>query len=279
MQLTPRYGDRPILSVEVWDAGEHPIVRQRRRLEHTLRELSAAEWEQPSRCEGWSVQDVITHLASTNGFWGLSIQAGLGGEPTRYLAGFDPVATPAQLVDHAQGTPVADTLQRFADGNDALEAAMAQVGDTGWDTLAEAPPGHLPIRLVADHALWDAWVHERDILLPLGRTPVVDADEVRRCLRYSVGLGRAFAVSRGDDDPRAMVVAVDDPEDHLVVAARDDVVHVQAGPAPEGALQVRADAVTMVEWLSRRDPGVPAPAGLTWLTEGLATVFDQAAPA
>ncbi len=277
MRLTPRYGDRPVLAVELIDDGSHPVMRQRRRLEAALRDLSLEEWQHASRCEGWTVQDVVTHLASTNTFWSVSINAGLAGEPTRFLATFDPVASPAELVARSKGVEVAQTLDDFSTGNDALELALASVDGTGWDVLAEAPPGHLPMRSVVDHALWDSWVHERDILLPLGRRPVVEVDEVRRCLRYSVGLGRAFALVTGDDDTRTMVVEVDDPSDRVVVVADGDRIRVHGGDAPDDALHARGDAVTIVEHLSRREIGVEPPAGLEWLTDGLAVVFDQAA--
>lgn len=274
MQLTPRYGDRPILSIEVWDEGEHPVMRQRRRLEDVLRDLSEAEWHTASRCEGWSVQDVIIHLSSTNSFWAFSISAGLAGDPSTFLSTFDPVASPAELVERAQGTSVAQALDELTAGNDALEAVLARVDGPGWAIPAEAPPGHLPIRLVADHALWDAWIHERDILVPLGRAQALEADEVRRCLRYAVGLGRAFAVSRGDTDGRSMVVEAADPHDRVVVVTEGDHVRIHAGEAPIDAARVTGDAVALVELLSMRDPGVEPPEGLSWLTHGLAEVFD-----
>lgn len=275
MQLTPRYGDRPVLSVEVAGAGDHPILRQRRRLEATLRDLPEADWHRPSRCEGWTVQDVVAHLAGTNGFWAVSIGAGLAGQPTEFLATFDPVATPAQMVHDRQGAPVAATLAELAASGAALEAAVSALDEAGWSTLAEAPPGHLPIRLVADHALWDCWVHERDILLPLGRTPVVEADEVRACLHYGAALGRAFRVCRGGTEEGAMVVEVTDPDDRFVVQVEGDHVSVHGGPAPEGAPVLRSDAVTLVELLSIRDIGVPTPPEVGWLAAGLADVFDQ----
>lgn len=275
MLLTPVYGDRPILTVEVRDDGPHPVIRQRQRLEALVRDLPAEDWHRPSRCEGWTVQDVITHLSSTNGFWAFSIGAGLAGEPTRFLAAFDPVASPAQMVEKVRGTPIEQTLDEFSSSNDALAVAVEALDDTGWATTAEAPPGHLPIRLVADHALWDAWIHERDIVLPLDRPAVVEADEVRCCLRYAVGLGLAFALSTGAVPDGAMVIDVEGPDDHVVVEIDDHQVRIHGGVAPEGARHLRGDAVALVELLSIRDPGVAPPDGLGWLTGGLAAVFDQ----
>ena len=117
------------------------------------------------------MQDVISHLVSTNHFWAVSIGAGRGGEPTRYLATFDPVASPAAMVDGVRSLPWATVLEQFVESNEALAESVAGLDADGWETLAEAPPGHVPMRAVALHALWDAWIHERDITLPLGLAP------------------------------------------------------------------------------------------------------------
>jgi hypothetical protein len=218
------------------------------------------------------------HLVSTNGFWAWSIRSGLAGEPTRLLATFDPVASPAQLVEKEQGTPVAATLEQLLASHLALAEAVAAVDEDGWDTIAEAPPGHVPIRLVADHALWDCWVHERDIVLPLGRVPVEEADEVLTCLRYGAALGRAFEVCAGVDRPDVVALEVRDPAATLVVSVHDGVVRTQDGPGPTDAARCRGDAVDLLEMLSTRDIGRPVPPEIALLTAGLATMFDQPSP-
>ncbi len=279
MLLQPRYGHPPVIVVDARVPGdEHPVMRQRRRLEALLGELDEAGWQHPTRCAGWSVQDVITHLVSTNGFWSLSMRAGLAGEPTRFLGTFDPVATPALLVDMAEGTPPAETLEQFVAGNDDLASLIETFGFDEWNTIAEAPPGHLPIGLVADHALWDGWVHERDIALPLGRPVVVDPDEVLTSLRYAACLGRGFDASTGTREAPPVVVEVRDPDAVVVVTLEEGVVRVGDGPAPEGALRGEGDAVEVLEMLSVRDPGLPMPEAVAALTAGLATVFDQPSP-
>jgi uncharacterized protein (TIGR03083 family) len=274
--LTPRYGDPPVLTVDVRVPGAHPVLRQRQRLADRLAELSEDEWRQPSRCEGWTVQDVVTHLVSTNGFWALSIESGLAGSPTRFLAAFDPVATPAQLVDQVQGTPIADTLEQLISSTDALAVVVEGLDDAGWDVLAEAPPAHLPVRLLADHALWDSWVHERDILLPLGRPVVVDEDEVLTSLRYAAALGRAFEACAGVAEASTVVLEVRDPDAVIVVSAARDAVRSHADPVGGDVLRADGDAVELLEMLSARDAGVPVPPAVRQLTAGLSVVFDQA---
>jgi uncharacterized protein (TIGR03083 family) len=273
--LTPRYGDRPVISVEVRAPGPHPVVEQRARLGETLTTLSDDEWASPSRCEGWTTQDVVGHLTSTNQFWAFSIQAGLAGEPTTFLATFDPVASPAQLAEQQRGTASAQTLEAFLTSSAALADVIAGLDDDAWEVLAEAPPGHLPIRLVADHALWDGWVHERDILVPLGRVTVVSEPEVLVALRYSAALGPAFAACAGSEPPAPVELRTTDPDSRLVVETDGDVARVHDGPAPPGAACVDLDTVALVELLSCRDPGVPEPAPLAVLTAGVASVFDQ----
>jgi hypothetical protein len=129
--------------------------------------------------------------------------------------------------------------------------------------------------LVADHALWDCWVHERDIVLPLGRPPVEDAHEVITCLRYAAGLGRAFEAGQGGGAGGTAVLEVTDPDARIVVAATAEQVRVHEGDAPADALVAHLAAVPALEMLSRREAGEAVPDAVSWLAAGVAVVFDQ----
>src|SRR6187402_199779 len=121
MQLTPRYGSDPIITLDGSPSAiAAPAVRQRRRLAATLASFTDEQWAHPSRCEGWSSRDVIVHLDSTNAFWAFSAAEGLRGEPTRFLTTFDPVTSPAQLVVDTADVPVSKVLARFTASTDAL---------------------------------------------------------------------------------------------------------------------------------------------------------------
>ncbi len=277
MLLTPLYDQPSFLQVDL-PLGDPavPLLRQRRRLASLLGGLDDEQWEAASRCEGWSVQDVAAHLVSTNQFWAFSIEAALAGKPTRFLAAFDPVASPAQLVEAVRSQSPADVLDHFVETNEAIAGTIVDLDDDGWSTLGEAPPGHVPLRAVALHALWDAWIHERDIVLPLGLTPVEEPDEITGSLSYGAALSPAFAVAGGTTRHGAIAVEVTDPDIDFVVDVGKSVV-IRAGAAPADALHLSGPAVELLEALSFRAP-LPCPVvdDHQWLLSGLAQVFDRA---
>ncbi len=142
----------------------------------------------------------------------------------------------------------------------------------------EATPGLLPIRVVAHHALWDSWVHERDIALPLGAAPPAEPDEVGSSLRYAAALSTALAIGAGPAVYGSFEVEASDPSMvcRLEVGA---TVTVQDGPAARGAPCLRGDAATLVDALSLRAP-FPEPVPPEWspLIAGLATAFGAGPP-
>ena len=274
MQLTPRYGTDPIITLDgspIEIVG--PAIRQRRRLAAVLASFDDEQWAHPSRCDGWSSRDVIVHLDSTNSFWITSIASGLRGEPTQFLATFDPVASPAQLVAGSDDISTNELLDRFVASTESLVGLLVSLDDDDLTALAEAPPGHISVSAVAHHALWDSWIHERDILVPLGIALDVEADEVASCLRWVAALGPALAINRGTADTGTLAIAVTEPDLSIVVEIDNRVV-VRAGTA--GAdLRLTGDAVGLLEALSVRRPlDQPIPAESAWMLRGLTETFD-----
>ena len=280
MELTPRYDAPDYLRFEgAFGDPSVPMLRQRRRLAETLARLDDVQWGTTSRCDGWAVQDVVAHLVDTNRFWALSITAARSGDPTRFLTGFDPVATPAQMVDGVRSLPPMTVLERFVESTDAMAESVDGLDEAGWATMGEAPPGHVPLRGVVLHAMWDAWTHERDIVLPLGLDPVEVDDEIAGCLSYAAALSPLFVVASGSTRRGAIVVETTEPDVFLVVDVGDGVVvrtDDEAGDAPTGALHLTGSAVALLEGLSYRVP-LTAPVGdeHEWIFGGLAQVFDR----
>ena len=277
MQLTPRYEGTPVLRFDPPLADPTvPLLRQRRRLVATLAAFDADQWAAPSRCAGWASRDVVSHLVSVNAFWTASITAGRSGSPTRFLVGFDPAVTPAQMVAGAPAVPDEELLAGLAGTTESLAQSLEGLDAAGWAQLAEAPPGHLAISEVAAHALWDGWIHERDICLPRGIDVPTEADEVDAALRYAVSIGPALVAASGADRTGAFRVRAEDPAVDLVVEVGSDVV-VRAATADDGDLpEVRGPAVAVVESFSLRSTPPELAPGDRWMVDALATAFDQA---
>jgi len=249
-----------------------PLLRQRRRLGDVLSSLTDEQWHAASRCEGWTVADVVAHLVGTNQYWGLSISCGLRGEPTRYLATFDPVATPPAMVEAFRTQAPAQVLAQYLSTVEELATVVEGLDAAAWSVTAEAPPGHIAARAVALHALWDAWIHERDIVVPLGLAHDVVDDEVAGCLQYVAGIGPSFLVTAGSAHAGSLTVAATAPDIVFTVDVGSTVVvRPGAGDGP----RLTGDAVALIEGLSYRAPLehdlAPEDA---WLVGGLGDVFD-----
>ena len=276
VQISPRYDTDPIIHLDgAPPAVGVPFLRQRRRLADALSSLSPAQWAKSSRCEGWRVQDVVAHLTGTDQFWNLSIGSGLAGAPTRILAAFDPKATPAAMVDAVRDASPAEALTSYLEATEALCATVASLDDEGWNAIAESPAGHVTISALGHHALWDAWVHERDMLEPLGIAQEEEADEIVASLRYAAAVGPALALQSRSGHGGAIALVVRRPAARVVVTV-DDVVRVAEGDAPEGALVLTGDAVDVLEALSVRAPWrQPISNDKAWLLTGLTEVFES----
>src|SRR4051794_17840922 len=145
MKLSPRYAGPSILTIEGHD--DPPgvaVARQRRRLQTLLADLSEDEWRHESRCDGWTVQDVVAHLVGVNAFWQASVSAGLAGTPTQVLAAFDPAAHPPLMIEPMRGLAPRDVFEQFAQSNEGFLAALPD-DPRGWSAVAESPAGHVSI--------------------------------------------------------------------------------------------------------------------------------------
>ena len=140
------------------------------------------------------------------------------------------MATPAALVEASRSQPAAEVLAAFVDTNDALAATVAGIDGDGWSMPGEAPPGHCPSERWRSTRC-GTWVHERDIVLPLGLAPVEEPDEIAGCLAYAAALGPVFALTRGTDRQGAIAVEASEPDLRLVVEV-GDAVAVTTGDAP-----------------------------------------------
>lgn len=181
-----------------------PWLRHRERFIRSLSELDDDQWRSQTRCDDWDAIDVVWHLITADQFWIASISSGAAGKPTKFLADFDPTTTPGAITASARKDSPSETLAAMAEVDDAFRAAVEAISSSvEWELPAESPIGHVPVRLALAHAFWDSWLHERDILVPLGLEPDTEPDELWAATWYSLVAAAAEGGLVGDDGATA----------------------------------------------------------------------------
>lgn len=151
------------------------LAAQVEELADILASLDEDEWQAPSRCEGWTVTDVVLHLAQTDEMAVASVE-GRFPEVAEALAGgafagatVDEAAGAA--VERERGRPPAEVEARWRASADQLVGLLG-ADDPGRRVRWVA--GELSLRTLATTRLAETWIHTGDIAVPLGRETVVD---------------------------------------------------------------------------------------------------------
>ncbi|TVR24994.1 MAG: maleylpyruvate isomerase family mycothiol-dependent enzyme [Ilumatobacter sp.] len=221
-----------------------------------IESLSDEEWQLPSDCDGWRVQDVIAHMSAVF----VTVSGG----------------------DTAKADPPSDDAERNADA--AVEErrywSSADVGAeyerssaTAIDALAglQSPPlsdtviplgnlGHHPMHLLADALVFDHYCHLRHDLIapggPLAR-PDLPSDDLRLGPAMTwmlAGLPQMCAEGLSVLD-RPVDLVFEGPGGgtwHLVPGT--PFVSVVEGPAEDAAATVTSNAHDFVSWGTARRP-------------------------
>ena len=168
---------------------------QRPRLSTLLATFDDVAWSAPSRCTEWNVHEVVRHLCD------------MTQKTTALLRGANPQDVGTSEVD-PRTTPLAwlsrSGSERPQETLDVFRAASAQLMDEVERCLrgpAETEVawfyGPVPWSTAACHLLWDAWVHERDIVLPLTRPQECPAVESRPAAAYGLLMASIPALVTG----------------------------------------------------------------------------------
>jgi uncharacterized protein (TIGR03083 family) len=126
--------------------------------------LDAAQWEEPSGCPGWRVQDVVSHLGAL--FWVVVDPAQLpeaGDRPTEEVQDL--------LVEQRRAMTVAEVLGDYEEVSRRALEVLATF--EGIDTeLAMGDLGTYPISQLVSAFAFDHFVHIRfDLFAPRGSLP------------------------------------------------------------------------------------------------------------
>ena len=169
------------------------LVAEYDRLEAILSSLSSAQWSAPSGAPGWTVRDVVVHLAQTEEGVAVSLMAPVTAWTTRERPLDD--AIDAQV--HADAAAASDVLDRWRSARRSSVAALASADPDVAVRWAAAP---LKPKTLATTRLAEHWAHGLDICDALG-LELEDTDRLRHIawlghatLPYALGLAGLDAI-------------------------------------------------------------------------------------
>ena len=180
----------------------HDLVAEYDRLELILAGLTADQWSMPSGAPGWTVRDVVVHLAQTEEGVSLTLGVPVGEWTTRG----QPLDEAVDARVRADDTPPAEVFERWRAARRASVAALEHADPTVMVRWAAAP---LKPRTLATTRLAEHWAHGLDICDPLG-LPLEDTDR----LRHVAWLGHAtlpYAMRLAGLDPVEVHCTLDAP--------------------------------------------------------------------
>jgi uncharacterized protein (TIGR03083 family) len=230
------------------DAAEAQIVdaflAQHERVVSTARTLAGDEWQEPSRCTAWTAHQLLIHMLGATA----ACRSTLTGEREVFAGGFDPNSGPASFVDLRRGEPVVRTI-------DDLEAETAATADAiaGLRGTSPAPTrtavwgAQVDWRLFLAHMFWDGWMHERDLLLPLGRPVSTSEPEAQLAAAYGLHSAGIMNGLTGNPIDVTLQLAGTGAGTYSVTADGADVRVTVAAPAtgaaPMGDVLIVSDAI------------------------------------
>lgn len=146
------------------------LEEQQAELALLLTDIGDDGWARPSACDGWSVSDVVLHLAQTNEMAIGSALGDLGAAIARLSDGMPPNNGTiddgaALMVAHQRGAPPAQVHDRWARSSADLRAALlVRAPGDRLDWVA----GTLAARTLATTRLAETWIHAGDVAAGLG---------------------------------------------------------------------------------------------------------------
>ena len=159
------------------------LGEQHAELDRLLDPLPDAGWQQPTRCEGWTVADVVLHLSQTDE---LAIASAQG----RFAEGLDVLAGgldrqgnvddgAAAMVTNERGMPNAAVLERWRSGAATLRELLAASDPHRRVTWVS---GQLSIHTLTSTRLAECWIHTGDVAeaLDVAQEPTDSLEHIAR---------------------------------------------------------------------------------------------------
>jgi uncharacterized protein (TIGR03084 family) len=182
--------------------------------------IEGSDWDRPTRCEGWTVADVLLHLAQTNEFATASLRDEFGprhafaapaasGAPR--AAGDDVDAAAAAAVEAQRHTTPAEILARWErSAATMLDAFRARDLHDRVQWVA----GTLSARTLVSTRIAETWIHAGDITAALGieQAPTSRLREIARLAWRTLPYAFARAVYEASGEVGFALIGPDGEE-------------------------------------------------------------------
>jgi uncharacterized protein (TIGR03083 family) len=163
---------------------------QRRRFAGILRGFGPHDWAAPTRCAQWSAHEVVRHLCDANT---IGITVCPGDNRLDVASGFDPRTTPDSWLTASAAESPGATLDRFISTSGDLLALARERLVQGRAFDVGLPFGPMDWTVLMLHIFWDAWIHERDVLLARDARHPTDDDATAYAASYGLFIAAAVA--------------------------------------------------------------------------------------
>ena len=151
------------------------VIAEAARLQDFLTGFDAQTWKSNSTSEGWTVEDVVAHLAGSAGGWANNITRAVAGDagPPKGQS-FLP---PGQRASHPSGPAARESRQRsgpqiladFIAGHERLRNVLGTLRDEDWDKPCFHRRGVRPVKDYLGIQLQELALHGWDIRWGLDR--------------------------------------------------------------------------------------------------------------
>lgn len=252
---------------------QRPAVEQLARcwasLDDLVDQLEPGQWSTQSLCPDWTVRGVLTHLGAVEHM----LRGKAPGSMAEALP-FDEVGAWMQSVASLSDSEV---LDRYREVIAARREELAAMSDDDFELPCMTPVGPGTYGRFMDVRVFDFWVHEQDIRVPLGLPGHEDGPAAETAI-HEIEMSLGYIVGRkvGLPDGKSLTIDVTGPVDrmfHVVVDGRA----AQVATLDDPDVTLRTDSTTFALLAcGRLDPQEPIDDGrITW--EGDAEWGERAA--
>lgn len=198
------------------------LVAEYDRLERILSSLDDEQWLAPSGAPGWTVRDVVVHLAQTEE----AVAASLAEPVAEWTSRDRPLDDAVDARVRADTTPAGEVLERWRSARRASVTALA-IADP--DVIVRWAAAPLKPKTLATTRLAEHWAHGLDICEPLG----LELEDTDR-LRHIAWLGHAtlpYALRLAELDPLELLCTLVAPDGALWTYGPPSASHWVTGSA------------------------------------------------